>query len=279
MKRNSIALLSLAFLAAGFAPALALAADQAQVTQFTTQLRTGSSGDLVAALQALLAADETIYPEGTTNGIYGPRTTNAVKRFQKKHGLAQVGNVGPMTLKKLNELLAVNPIALEQATSTSSDGKKRVCAIVPPGHLIAPGWLKKNKEVVVPTCQTLPPGIVKQLTSTTTTTTATTTPVTDTKAPIISYLSISGITISTATISWLTNEPATGKIYYATSSPLDIGTAAIMSSGTLTTTQSFTLTGLATNTLYRFMIEARDAAGNTASTTSIVNTAPPQPLP
>ncbi len=39
-----------------------------------------------------------------STGVFGTITTNAVKAFQAKYGLAQVGTVGPLTTKKLEEL-------------------------------------------------------------------------------------------------------------------------------------------------------------------------------
>ena len=67
-------------------------------------LKEGSVGDQVTTLQTLLALDPGIYPEGKITGFFGRLTAQAVKRFQKKHGIEQLGNVGPKTLKKLNEL-------------------------------------------------------------------------------------------------------------------------------------------------------------------------------
>jgi peptidoglycan hydrolase-like protein with peptidoglycan-binding domain len=134
------------------------------VATLVATLKQGASGDQVAVLQALLAADPSIYPEGVISGTYGPKTAAAVKRFQKKHGLEQVGNVGPKTLERLKEYLEEHPMAF--ATSTEDGRKKRPCAIVPPGHMIAPGWLKKHEgedRPRVPECQNLPPGITDKL--------------------------------------------------------------------------------------------------------------------
>lgn len=71
---------------------------------FTKNLRPGLKNDEVMRLQELLARDKTIYPEGIVSGFYGPKTTAAVKRFQKKYGISQVGVVGPLTRAKLNEV-------------------------------------------------------------------------------------------------------------------------------------------------------------------------------
>lgn len=79
---------------------------------FTTQLSRGMQGQEVRALQIALSIDgETTYPE--INGIFGPLTQQAVILFQQKYdsdilysqGLTRpTGIVGPMTLKKLNNL-------------------------------------------------------------------------------------------------------------------------------------------------------------------------------
>jgi len=128
-------------------------------------LRQGMTGDDVKALQAILAADTSIYPQGIISGFYGNLTTQAVMKFQKKHGIDALGIVGPKTLKKLNE--EVNKLGLSQEDDDEDDDndnnrkEKKVCAKIPPGHLIAPGWLKKNggQRPIVPECQKLPKGI------------------------------------------------------------------------------------------------------------------------
>ncbi|MDQ5889511.1 MAG: hypothetical protein QG609_4 [Patescibacteria group bacterium] len=68
-------------------------------------LRVGSSGEDVRLLQKLLATDPTVYPEGLVTGLFGPLTENAVKRFQAKFKLDQIGTVGPQTLARINEIL------------------------------------------------------------------------------------------------------------------------------------------------------------------------------
>lgn len=70
------------------------------------QLRVGAEGDDVRTLQKLLASDTSIYPEGLITGYFGSLTENAVKRFQAKVKLEQVGAVGPETLARINEILS-----------------------------------------------------------------------------------------------------------------------------------------------------------------------------
>lgn len=90
---------------AKIAPALV----PAPAAVFTKTIRFRSRGEDVTRLQALLARDKEIYPEALVTGFYGSLTREAVKRFQKKYGLSQVGQVGPLTRKKLGEVFGVVP--------------------------------------------------------------------------------------------------------------------------------------------------------------------------
>jgi hypothetical protein len=137
--------------------------DSAPTIELTRTLREGAQGDDVRTIQALLALDPAVYPEGVISGRYGRMTTNAVKRFQIKHGLEPVGSVDAQTLRELNELLDEGDTDLVIVQS-SAGTVSVVCHRTPPGHFVAPGWMrKKGGRPVVPDCQTLPPGIAKKL--------------------------------------------------------------------------------------------------------------------
>ena len=62
-------------------------------------LKTGSSGELVSALQTRLQALG--YYTGAVDGQYGSATAEAVKKFQKANGLTADGVAGSATLNKL----------------------------------------------------------------------------------------------------------------------------------------------------------------------------------
>lgn len=262
---------------------------QTQVTAFVNNLSLGSSGDDVKALQTLLASDTNIFPEGLITGHFGKATEKAVKRFQKERGLSQVGRVGPKTRELLNKLLENNPIAFENSIATSinatstndrdneneneNEKENHPCAIVPPGHLIAPGWLRKHdgEKLIVPACQILPPGIEKKLNhdndrdrdddrdddhkATTTL---------DTTAPVISSI-VTSVGASTTTINWITNEAATSKVYFGTTTPLSISASSTLSisNSSLVNNHSISLSGLATSTTYFFVVESKDSSANT----------------
>ena len=73
-------------------------------TAVTYSLAKGMENNQVLRLQQILARYPDIYPEGLTTGYFGPMTERAVKAFQKKHGLEQVGYVGPKTRALLNAM-------------------------------------------------------------------------------------------------------------------------------------------------------------------------------
>jgi hypothetical protein len=90
-------------------------------------------------------------------------------------------------------------------------------------------------------------------------------PVVDTTAPVISSaLAVVGST--SVQLSWNTNENATTKAYYATSTPVNVNasTTAFVESTALTTVHALPVTGLATSTQYYMVLESKDASGNTS---------------
>lgn len=74
-------------------------------------LRVGSRGDAVERLQQALASHGA---EISTDGAFGPKTAAAVKDFQRAHGLAADGVVGPMTWGALGGAPADKPPAVEE---------------------------------------------------------------------------------------------------------------------------------------------------------------------
>ena len=87
---------------------------------FTRGLSIGERGDDVTELQNRLTA-EGVY-SGPITGYFGSLTSQAVKLFQAKYGISQVGLVGPQTRQKLNEieLEAENALIGGDATSTEA---------------------------------------------------------------------------------------------------------------------------------------------------------------
>jgi peptidoglycan hydrolase-like protein with peptidoglycan-binding domain len=104
-------------LGALFALALALSLGigslQAHAATLYRQLQVGSTGSDVSSLQAYLATNASIYPEGLVTGYYGSLTEAAVERFQTAQGIVTsgtpattgYGRVGPLTLARLNSLM------------------------------------------------------------------------------------------------------------------------------------------------------------------------------
>jgi peptidoglycan hydrolase-like protein with peptidoglycan-binding domain len=69
---------------------------------FTQNLSVGARGAEVTALQQFLIDGGYSIPAGAT-GYFGAQTRAAVIAFQKARGVAQVGNVGPLTRAELNK--------------------------------------------------------------------------------------------------------------------------------------------------------------------------------
>jgi hypothetical protein len=99
----------------------------------------------------------------------------------------------------------------------------------------------------------------------------------DTVPPVISNLSVSGISSSGAVIGWTTNEASDSQVQFGTTTAYGSTTAP---DPTLMTTHSQTVSGLAANTTYHFSVKSADASKNFASsadatfTTASGNTAP-----
>lgn len=91
MKKSNIVLIILLAIVPVFASAA-----------LTRQLQIGSSGADVSELQTFLASDPSVYPQGLITGYFGSLTSAAVRRFQAKNGISQVGRVGPQTMAAIN---------------------------------------------------------------------------------------------------------------------------------------------------------------------------------
>src|SRR6478672_641510 len=65
-------------------------------------LEPGASGPDVAKLRQRLAVTEDLPPELADSDAYDMMLTEAVKRFQIRHGLPETGTIGPQTIEALN---------------------------------------------------------------------------------------------------------------------------------------------------------------------------------
>ena len=239
---------------------------KSKLSALIIQLRQGTRNDAVTALQTLLALDPSIYPQGLVTGYFGKLTSAAVKKFQARNGLEQVGYVGPRTVEKLKKLADENELTIDEdasvalgSTSGARGLAKKLCAIIPPGHFIAPGLLKKTGGVrpTVPTCQTLPKGIkdkidgIKPLPDSS-----------DKTAPVISDVATSELSAASVKVTWKTNENSKSKVWYGTANPLVTDTALSVLDNTLVTDHSLTVSSLTPSTVYYFIVGGADLAGN-----------------
>ena len=86
----------------------------------------------------------------------------------------------------------------------------------------------------------------------------------DTTAPIISDITISGITDTKVTISWATDESATSNIEYSPDTSYGYSFPSPSDTSADETRHSLTLSGLSHDTTYHFQVKSTDASGNEA---------------
>jgi len=262
--------------------------------RLTRTLRKGMIGEDVSQLQKFFKQFPDIYPEGLVTGFFGPLTEAAVQRFQEKQEIVSSGSpettgfgqIGPRTISKLNELVA---------GGAGSSGK------TPPGLTVAPGIQDKPVEQTPVAPTSTPSGTIPAIPAEPATPSpGTGTPVTPATPavpatpnqpspppsqaitpPTISNVQATNITETSATIIWTTDEPASGEVHYALSSPIT-ATSTIKVTGTNNvTSHNVSLTGLSPSKTYFYVAVSKDAAGNTATSSeqSFMTLTPPPPPP
>jgi hypothetical protein len=94
---------------------------------FVIDVPTGRVGPQVADVQKALVALGYELPKHGVDGVRGPETVAAVKKFQQANGLEVDGDPGPDTVGKLNAILKSKPeIASKLTKSSSADVKGNV---------------------------------------------------------------------------------------------------------------------------------------------------------
>lgn len=88
----------------------------------------------------------------------------------------------------------------------------------------------------------------------------------DVTAPVMTNL-ITVVGTSTLKFTWNTSEAATSKVFYSTVSPVNVNSTSttFVENPAFVTAHSVTLTGLSTSTLYRIVVQSKDAALNVSS--------------
>lgn len=82
--------------------------EDSTVTKITLTLKKGSKGPEVKILQQFLIDNEYLTGANMADGIFGPITETAVKKFQTEYKLTSDGIVGGKTRDTINEILASN---------------------------------------------------------------------------------------------------------------------------------------------------------------------------
>jgi len=100
----------------------------------------------------------------------------------------------------------------------------------------------------------------------------------DTTPPVISGITASNMTSTSATVTWATNEAATSSVEYGTTTAY--GSSSVLDS-TLVTSHSTGLSGLIGSTTYHYRVKSSDAAGNLATSgdNTLITAATPDTTP
>ncbi|MFC1746040.1 fibronectin type III domain-containing protein [Candidatus Riflebacteria bacterium] len=89
----------------------------------------------------------------------------------------------------------------------------------------------------------------------------------DQLAPTLSNIQATGITETSATITWNTNEPATSRVEYGLSALYGSSTTELTD---LTTSHTVILTSLKANSQYHYRVKSKDAAGNEVTSADFI---------
>ncbi|HUC20212.1 MAG TPA: fibronectin type III domain-containing protein, partial [Candidatus Polarisedimenticolaceae bacterium] len=96
----------------------------------------------------------------------------------------------------------------------------------------------------------------------------------DTTPPVITNVTAANPNQNGATVNWTTNEPSSSQVDYGTTAAYGSSTAL---NASLDTSHSQVVAGLSDNTTYHYRVRSTDAAGNTAISSDLTFTTPPQP--
>ena len=106
-----------------------------KIPVLTRQLGISTRGKDVENLQRFLRQFPKIYPEGLVTGHFGQLTRRAVMRFQQENNIRATGFVGPLTLNRINSVLAemrTQPEAIYLELHTTPETQELVPSIIPP---------------------------------------------------------------------------------------------------------------------------------------------------
>lgn len=90
-----------------------------QTADAATVVKQGSKGEIVRQIQTKLK--NWGYYTGSVDGVFGAKTTTAVKSFQKKNGLTQDGVVGQKTASAMGITLSSTSSSGSSGSATNSD--------------------------------------------------------------------------------------------------------------------------------------------------------------
>lgn len=129
---------------------LPLSVSAASCPAITSDLKFGSRGSQVTALQVFLKSQG--YFKATSVPNYGPATLAAVRAFQKANKISQTGTVGPLTRARIKALCSASSSSGSVSTTINTDGITPTDA---PTQFEVTGWIPYWRQATG-TADTLP---------------------------------------------------------------------------------------------------------------------------
>lgn len=235
------------------------------------EMSEGMTGEQVKLLQTTLAGDASIYPEGKVTGYYGKLTKEAVKRFQKKHGLKIDGKFDKKTAAALEKIFGAAKKEQEKNERESNKGNALPCVSAVISGSTSSALQDRDDDNDEDEDDdsddrnngrrnergsrndyrlSLP---CREVGNSTT-------------SLKMSPVTASSVSSTSEMIAWTTNRPASAKVFYSTTSPVSTTSALVWSDSTRVLSHRALLSGLIENATYYFIAESTDA--NNAKVTS-----------
>lgn len=243
----------------------------ASVTQelrLTRSLYYGLEGEDVEDLQEWLSQYPDIYPEKLVTGYFGRLTEKAVKKYQKKYGIEQVGIVGPKTRAHIHDKYKKDGYEYKDAKKGDDDDDRGE------SYENKYGYIQDHKTYVCHNDKTLSVASASLKAHLAHGDTEgkcgdVVTPG-DTIPPVLSSISVTPATTS-AVVTWTTDEMSDSVVKYALTSPVETaGSKVVVTDASDVTSHTVTLTGLTASTTYHYVVMSTDISGN--GTTSLEGT-------
>lgn len=248
---------------------------------FSRSLQHGDSGDDVMTLQTLLANMPGAAATSTT-GYYGSLTVKEVRNFQTTAALKATGIFDSETRDALiSSALAQMDSGSSSANftptdlSSFTDPQQTIQTLQDQVSQLSARIADDDAKIADLQSQvtTLESGLsdIQSNVSTLASTPPPAAPVV-TQPLAIASIQAGSLTKTSATITWTTNNPATGEVDYSQNSSMPVSQTLTVKSSTMTTTHSIVLPSLVSGTVYYYRVISADSSNTIANSSNLTFT-------